>query len=209
MERGRFYFITGGARSGKSDYAENLATALTRPVTYVATAEAGDAEMAERIARHRRRRTASWTTVEEPRSVGQLVERIGRQDQVIIIDCLTLLITNLIYQDCFWQTDGVSMDQAAAVLPAAIADRIEAAVMAELRRLADAGWGCCAQVILVSNEVGLGIVPAHPEARLFRDLAGWANQLMAARADRALLLVSGLALDLKALHCSPRQDIFG
>ena len=99
MDRGRFYFITGGARSGKSAYAEQLAAALERAVTYVATAEAGDPEMAERIARHRQRRPASWTTIEEPRAVADLLERIGQQDRTILIDCLTLLITNLIYQD--------------------------------------------------------------------------------------------------------------
>lgn len=204
MERGRFYFITGGARSGKSAYAEQLAVTLERPVTYVATAEAKDPEMAERIARHRQRRPASWTTIEEARAVAEVVERIGQQNQAIIIDCLTLLITNLIYQD--WPLQG------AAAFPGESTGgggRIGEAVMAEMRRLAEAAHNSRAQVILVSNELGLGIVPADPESRLFRDLAGWSNQVMAARADRALLLVSGLALDLKKLHCDPRQAIFG
>ncbi len=205
MEQGRFYFITGGARSGKSAYAEQLASALERAVTYVATAEAGDAEMKERIAKHRRRRPASWTTIEEPRAVADLLERIGQQDGTILIDCLTLLITNLIYRDWPLQPAGAST----GVLPPGVTEKIEDRVTAEVRRLAEAAGSSRAQVILVSNEVGLGLVPASPEARLFRDLAGWANQALAARADRALMIVSGLALDLKALHCDPRQTVFG
>jgi adenosylcobinamide kinase/adenosylcobinamide-phosphate guanylyltransferase len=203
MERGRFYFITGGSRSGKSAYAEQLAAALERPVTYVATAEAKDPEMAERIARHRQRRPASWTTIEEPRAVAELIERIGQQDRVILIDCLTLLVTNLMYQDRPVQDDSASQGESPGWH-----DRIEETVMAEMRHLAEAARDSRAQVILVSNEVGLGIVPADPETRLFRDLAGWANQVMADRADRALMLVSGLALDLKTLHCDPRRAIF-
>lgn len=203
MERGRFFFITGGARSGKSAYAEELAAALDRAVTYVATAEAGDPEMVERIARHRQRRPASWTTIEEPRAVAALLERIGQQDRVIIVDCLTLLITNLIYQD--WPPAGGG--DMPGVLQPAVADRIEEMVMVEVRRLAETAYSCSAQVILVSNEAGLGLVPANPEGRCFRDLAGLANQVMAARADRALLLVSGLALDIKSLHCDPRAIV--
>jgi adenosylcobinamide kinase/adenosylcobinamide-phosphate guanylyltransferase len=209
MERGRFYFITGGARSGKSAYAEQVAATLERAVTYVATAEAGDPEMEERIARHRRRRPASWTTVEEPRAVADLLERIGQQDRTILIDCLTLLITNLIYQDWPLQHADDSSGESPGVLSLKLTDQIEDRVMAEVRRLSEVAHSSRAQVILVSNEVGLGLVPASPEARLFRDLAGLANQVMAARADRALLLVSGMALDLKSLHCNPQQSIFG
>ncbi len=203
MERGKFFFITGGSRSGKSAYAEQLASALDRPVTYVATAEAYDLEMRERIARHRRRRPASWTTIEEPRGVADLLERIGQQDRTILVDCLTLLVTNLIYHDWPPAMDG----DTPGVLQPAVADRIEETVMAEVRHLAEAAYHCPAQVILVSNEVGLGLVPASPDGRIFRDLTGWANQVMAERADRALLLVSGLALDLKSMHCDPLQAI--
>ncbi len=209
MEHGRFYFITGGARSGKSSYAEQLAVALERPVTYVATAEAGDPEMVERIARHRQRRPASWSTAEEPLAVASLLEKIGQQDQTVLIDCLTLLVTNLIYRDWPASAAGNNPGEGAEVLPPSVTDRIGEAVISEMRRLAEAASISHAQVILVSNEVGLGLVPASPEGRLFRDLAGWANQIMAARADRALLIVSGMALDLKALHCDPQQTLFG
>ncbi|MGB9793000.1 MAG: bifunctional adenosylcobinamide kinase/adenosylcobinamide-phosphate guanylyltransferase [Thermacetogeniaceae bacterium] len=184
MTRGLFYFITGGARSGKSSYAERLAASLGGKVTYIATAEPGDEEMAARIERHRRRRPPEWTTVEEPREVAAVVERIGEEPGVILIDCLTLLISNLLF--------GVEREEPEE-------EALER-VRCEMEKLADAAWGCRAHVIMVSNEVGMGLVPPYPQGRLFRDAAGWTNQLMAARADRAILMVSGLALDLKALH---------
>lgn len=184
MNRGLFYFITGGARSGKSRYAEDLAAALGGPVTYIATAEPLDEEMAARIEQHRRRRPIEWATVEEPRAVAAVVEEIGQRPGVILIDCLTLLISNLLFSSDVPETD----------------DAAQARVRAEMSRLAEAAWGSAAHVILVSNEVGLGLVPPYPQGRLYRDAAGWANQLMAAKADRAIFMVSGLALDLKALH---------
>lgn len=184
MSRGLFYFITGGARSGKSSYAERLASALGESVTYIATAEPGDEEMAARIEQHRRRRPAGWETVEEPRDVAAVVEEVGQRPGVILIDCLTLLISNLLFGSGLQESDEDAL----------------ARVRREMSRLVDAAWGSLAHVILVSNEVGLGLVPPYPHGRLFRDAAGWANQLMAARADKAILMVSGLALDLKALH---------
>ncbi len=184
MSRGMFYFITGGARSGKSSYAERLAASLGGSVTYIATAEPGDEEMLARIEQHRRRRPPEWTTVEEPREVAAVVERIGEQPGVILIDCLTLLISNLLFGEGSGGDDRVALER----------------VRREMQRLADAAWGCRAHVIMVSNEVGMGLVPPYPQGRLFRDAAGWTNQMMAARADKAILMVSGLALDLKALH---------
>ncbi|HHW41753.1 MAG TPA: bifunctional adenosylcobinamide kinase/adenosylcobinamide-phosphate guanylyltransferase [Syntrophomonadaceae bacterium] len=193
MKRGLFYFITGGARSGKSHYAEDLAAALGGPVTYIATAEPLDEEMAARIEQHRRRRPAEWATVEEPRNVAAVVEEIGQRPGVILIDCLTLLISNLLFGGGVTETDEAAL----------------ARVRAEMVRLADAAWGSAAHVILVSNEVGLGLVPPYPQGRLYRDAAGWANQRMAAKADRAIFMVSGLALDLKALHTDVRRLLAG
>lgn len=189
MKRGKFVFITGGARSGKSSFAEKMATCMGKDVTYIATAEALDEEMVARVAAHRSRRPLSWRTIEEPRSVGAVLEKVGDQDGVILIDCLTLLITNLLYSPA---ADGAAKEQ----------DRDEK-VLAEIRHLAQVAHDCRADVIIVSNEVGLGVVPAYPEGRLFRDLAGWSNQIMANKADHAYFLVSGKALDIKALHQEP------
>lgn len=184
MNRGRFFFITGGARSGKSAYAEQLASALKGQVTYIATAEPLDDEMERRIALHRRRRPADWQTVEEPLEVAAAVERIGSRPGVILVDCLTLLISNWLFGA------GAPQDVAAAVERAG----------AQVEALAEAARNAVADVIIVSNEVGLGLVPSYPQGRLFRDVAGRANQLLAASADRVILVVAGKALDLTALN---------
>lgn len=166
--------ITGGARSGKSRLAERLAEAFDAPRGYIATGEARDAEMDRRIARHRARRGPQWQTVEEPL---ELVRALKAQDgrcTVILVDCVTLWISNLMFAPA----------GAEAVLPR-VAGLIEA-----FDRLVT-------PVLLVTNEVGMGIVPEHPLARQFRDLAGEANEMIAERADRVYLTVSGLPLKLK------------
>jgi adenosylcobinamide kinase / adenosylcobinamide-phosphate guanylyltransferase len=161
--------VIGGARSGKSRYAESLIAALPPPWTYVATAEAGDAEMAKRIGDHRARRGSNWRTVEAPRDlVGAL--KAGEATP-ILIDCLTLWLSNLML---------------------AVAD-----IDAETAHLERALAAAKAPVILVANEVGSGIVPEYELGRRFRDLQGVLNQRIAARADRVVLVVAGLPLVLK------------
>jgi adenosyl cobinamide kinase/adenosyl cobinamide phosphate guanylyltransferase len=160
--------VLGGARSGKSRYAERLIAALPPPWLYIATAQAHDAEMTERIAAHRARRDTQWRTVEAPRDlVGAL-----RPDNSapILVDCLTLWLSNLMLAD--------------ADIEAEI-DRLEAALVKT------------ATVVLVANEVGSGIVPDNALARRFRDLQGILNQRIAARADRVVLVVAGLPLVVK------------
>jgi len=161
--------VLGGARSGKSRYAESLIAALPPPWTYLATAEAGDTEMAARIATHRARRGPQWQTIEAPRDLAAALK--SRQTMPVLVDCLTLWLSNLMLAD--------------ADIDAEIA-RLEAA-------LADTG----APVVLVANEVGSGIVPDNPLGRRFRDLQGVLNQRMAARADRVVLVVAGLPLAIK------------
>ena len=161
-------FVVGGARSGKSRYAENLMAVLQPPWTFVATAEAGDAEMAERIAAHRLRRGKNWRTVEAPHDLSAV---LAACEAPTMVDCLTLWLSNRML--------------AGADLEAEIA-RLEAA-LDSLR----------APVILVSNEVGSGIVPNNELARRFRDTQGCLNQRMAARADRVVLMVAGLPVVVK------------
>ena len=161
--------VLGGARSGKSRYAESLIAALPPPWTYLATAEAGDTEMAARIATHRARRGPQWQTIEAPRDLAAALK--SRQTMPVLVDCLTLWLSNLMLAD----TD----------IDAEIA-RLEAA-------LADTG----APVVLVANEVGSGIVPDNPLGRRFRDLQGVLNQRIASRADRVVLVVAGLPLAIK------------
>jgi adenosylcobinamide kinase/adenosylcobinamide-phosphate guanylyltransferase len=166
----RHTLVLGGARSGKSRYAESLITALPPPWTYVATAQGLDAEMAARIDLHRGRRGADWRTVEAPHDLALALEHVAAGAPVLV-DCLTLWLSNRML--------------AGADVEAEI-DRLEAA----LERRAGA-------VVLVSNEVGFGIVPDNALGRRFRDLQGRLNQRIAARADRVVLMVAGLPLIVK------------
>jgi adenosylcobinamide kinase/adenosylcobinamide-phosphate guanylyltransferase len=169
--------VLGGARSGKSRYAQTLCNG--RPTVYLATARAaGDPEMERRIDRHRRDRPASWTTVEEPEDVASAVVHARPADAPVIVDCITVWISNLLWK----HRDATVPDQQRAVLRAA-------------QELADAGRP--RTVIAVSNEVGEGTVPDHPVARTFRDVHGLANQLLAREAGRVVLVVAGLPVVLK------------
>lgn len=172
--------ILGGARSGKSHHAEQLAVGYGPDVLYVATAQAGDAEMAERIENHRRARPAAWRTLEAPIGVGAALRRLDDRPDVILLDCLTLLATNIVLA-----LEGRSQ-----------AD-IEAAVLAEVDAIVFAQRKLDVPLLVVSNEVGLGLVPPYPVSRVFRDALGRANQRLAAAADRVLLMVAGLPLVVK------------
>ncbi len=162
-------FVLGGARSGKSRYAESLIAALPAPWVYVATAEAGDAEMTERIAAHRSRRGPSWRTIEAPRDLAAALTAC--ETRPVLVDCLTLWLSNLMLAD--------------------------ADIEAEIARLENTLAAVAAPVVMVANEVGYGIVPDHPLGRRFRDLQGALNQRLAARADRVVLVVAGLPVALK------------
>jgi adenosylcobinamide kinase / adenosylcobinamide-phosphate guanylyltransferase len=162
--------VLGGARSGKSRYAESLIMALPPPWIYVATAQAGDAEMAERIAFHRVRRGAPWQTIEAPHDLAPAL-KTAPAGAPVLVDCLTLWLSNRMLAE-------VDVD-------------------AEIGRFEQALDRRAGTVVLVSNEVGSGIVPDNALARRFRDLQGRLNQRIAARADRVVLLVAGLPLIVK------------
>jgi adenosylcobinamide kinase/adenosylcobinamide-phosphate guanylyltransferase len=172
--------ILGGARSGKSDYAERLATELGQRVLYIATAEIGDEEMAQRIAAHRSTRPPTWQTLEASRRVGATLAEIGNLAEVLLLDCLTLLVSNILL-----------------ALEAEPQPVIEAAVQAELEDLLAVQARLGTPLIVVSNEVGLGLVPPYPLGRVYRDLLGRANQTLAARAGRVIFMVAGLPMVIK------------
>jgi adenosylcobinamide kinase/adenosylcobinamide-phosphate guanylyltransferase len=168
--------VLGGARSGKSTHAEKLITgtlfgAAPHPAVYIATAQAGDVEMATRIMAHRSRRGAHWTTIEEPLKLAEALASAGVHGHPVLVDCLTLWLANLMQA-------SADLDEAADELVQALD-----------------GYG--APVVLVSNEVGLGIVPETPLGRTFRDAQGRLNMRMAERADRVILMTAGLPLTLK------------
>jgi len=161
--------VLGGARSGKSRYAEGLVASLPPPWAFVATAEPGDEEMRARIAAHRTRRGSSWKTVEAPHELAEAV--VLAQPMPVLVDCLTLWLSNLMLAEA-----DIDMETA------------------RLERALDAAT---APIVLVSNEVGSGIVPEHALGRKFRDLQGILNQRVAARADRVVLMVAGLPFAVK------------
>jgi adenosylcobinamide kinase/adenosylcobinamide-phosphate guanylyltransferase len=164
--------VLGGARSGKTSFAERLAMRLGKTPLYLATAEILDTEMADRVETHRRQRSGRFATVEEPIELTDAIIQASKKHDVILVDCLTLWITNLL---------GVEADVAGAVEELAVA-------LAQIKR---------ARVILVSNEVGLGIVPDNPMARSFRDLAGAAHQRLGEICADVYFVAAGLPLTLK------------
>lgn len=181
---GQLILILGGARSGKSAYAQRLAEARGGDqVLFVATAEAGDADMAARIARHRQERPATWRTLETPRQVGPAITTHVGAARVVVVDCLTLLVSNTLF---------------ACGDPPELA-LVDAAVQAEVAALVQASQASPATWIIVSNEVGLGLVPDNALGRLYRDVLGRANQALAAQAQAVYFLVAGLPVDVKAL----------
>ncbi len=173
--KGDITFILGGVRSGKSATAERLARSGDR-VLFVATAEALDEEMDRRIRIHRQNRPTAWDTLEEPRALVPVLQpRLAHYD-VFLIDCITMWVSNLLLA-----TDGH---------PDA-----ERRVVVETRRLLDLMRDSQVAWIVVSNEVGMGIVPASPLGRVFRDALGRVNQMIAARSSRVLLMVAGLSFE--------------
>jgi len=170
----KIIFISGGARSGKSRLAEELACQHGEPLLYVATAHAGDAEMAARISRHQERRGLAWQTIEEPYELLSVLAGHDGWFKAVLVDCITLWLTNLL----------LSCGQNEAVLE-------------KVRELAAAAKDLRSPLILVSNEVGMGIVPDNELARRFRDLAGEANGILAAAADEVYVMFSGLPLKIK------------
>lgn len=167
----RTMLITGGARAGKSRYAERLMSARPAPHAVIATATAGDAEMAARIARHKAERDKSWETIEQPISVRAAIRNAARPDRIVLVDCLTLWISNLMHE-------GRDIE-------------------IEIQGLVGTLHIAAGPVIIVTNEVGLGIVPDNALARAFRDNLGRANQVVAAAADVVLFMVAGIPLVLK------------
>ena len=175
--------VLGGARSGKSSYAEQLARDLSgeQGVLYVATAQAWDDEMTARIAKHRADRPASWRTVEAPSEAGTAAAGAVADAAVVLLDCMTLLTSNALL----------------ALPEGATAAQAEAAALKEVGGILAAYRAGAATWIIVSNEVGLGLVPPYPLGRLYRDALGRANQRLAAVADRVLFMVAGLPMRLK------------
>ena len=181
MLRGKLIFITGGARSGKSSFAEKIAAKISKEVAYIATGQPLDDEMKIRIKKHKDRRPTNWETYEKPIEVTELVSRLGLEKEVILIDCLTLLVSNLLLR----KEDKVGDSKR------------EEEILLEIKKLAEISYKVSAQVIIVSNEVGMGLVPETSLGRFYRDILGRANSIIADKADEVFMMVSGIPLKIK------------
>lgn len=179
--RSHITLILGGARSGKSSHAQHLAEESGKSVTFLATAQALDEEMSGRIQKHRRERPASWETLELPHDLAAHIPQI--KADVVVLDCVTLLVSNLLM---FFVRDDLA-DEAPFML--AVQKEIEGLISAIHDR--DQDW------LIVSNEVGLGLVPPYQMGRVYRDALGWANQRLAREADHVLLMVAGIPMVVK------------
>lgn len=178
---GQITLILGGARSGKSSYAQDLAEETGKSVTFLATAQALDEEMSARIQKHRNERPADWNTLEAPFGLASHIEQI--KSEVVILDCVTLLVSNLLMQ--FVKDDLV------AEAP------FTQAVQKEVNELFSAIQESKQHWIIVSNEVGLGLVPPYQMGRVYRDVIGWANQRLAREAEKVIFMVAGIPMVIK------------
>jgi adenosylcobinamide kinase/adenosylcobinamide-phosphate guanylyltransferase len=178
---GTLTLILGGARSGKSSYAQSLAEESGKSVTFIATAQALDDEMSARIQKHRAERSANWKTLEMPFEIASCVGQI--QSNLVILDCITLLISNLLMQ--FVKEDLVDETPFMAAVQKEINELIASL------RLREQDW------LIVSNELGLGLVPPYQMGRVYRDAMGWANQRLAREADQVIFMVAGIPTVIK------------
>lgn len=176
--------VLGGARSGKSAHAETLAAASGKEVIYIATAQAGDSEMAARIAHHRQQRNQTWTTIEEPLALGAAIAQWSTPERLLLVDCLTIWLSNLLF------SEEKEFPDVGKIIPPACFDQQRTYFLHALEQAAG-------DVILVSNEVGMGVIPQGAISRWFVDEAGRLNQAVAARCESALWVVAGLPTTLK------------
>jgi len=184
-ERGKLVFVTGGIRSGKSTFAEKAAADMGQTITYIATAEALDDEMKLRIELHRQRRPENWITVEEPLRVTAVLHDYGSRSDVIMLDCMTVLISNLMFAR--EQTAGQEFQK-----------EMQNDIIEEIGALARAARQAEAHVVIVSNEVGMTLVSDNFLGRQYQELVGRANQIVAGLADQAYLVAAGYPIALKS-----------
>jgi adenosylcobinamide kinase/adenosylcobinamide-phosphate guanylyltransferase len=172
---GRFIFIFGGIRSGKSSYAVQLAKKLSKKVAFIATASASDKEMKKRIKLHRSSRPKFWKTIEENENVSEILENAGNKYEVIIIDCMGLLVSNLLLNEVK-----------------------DTEIIKKINKIAKMILKSKHTVIIVSNDVGSSLVPDNPLGRRFADILGFANQIMAKKADEVIFMQAGIPIKIRA-----------
>lgn len=180
--------ITGGARSGKSSFAEKMAEGLSSKVLYVATAVAFDEEMQDRIKQHRQSRPQIWDTYEGYKDLGPMLREKAAGYDVILLDCVTVMLTNQL-----WEYPGMDFEQPSRE----VLEKAEQYVRGEFDKLVAAARNFDSTLIMVTNELGCGLVPESPIARSFRDIAGRVNQQLAAGCQKVYLTVCGIPMQIK------------
>lgn len=183
-------FVFGGARSGKSAFAEEIAKKYNH-VIYIATAEIKDDEMRERIKSHRARRPPSWKTIESPYNLDKTVSNIEKEGSLLLIDCITLYVSNILLK-----TEVLSNNQFVNMNGEVVTGK-QAQILAEIKKLSKACRKSPADAIIISNEVGFGIVPDNAVSRMYRDIMGCANQILADEADEVFFVIAGIVQRVK------------
>ncbi len=184
---GRLILVTGGARSGKSRFAEELAKGLGNDILYIATAVPLDEEMKDRISKHRRQRPERWETLEAYRDLDEALRSCAPGKAGILLDCITIMVTNLMFES---YTDWEAVNSAGR-------DEVEKNIKIEIEKLINEAKSLAMPFIAVTNETGMGLVPEYASARAFRDMAGRVNQMLAEAAEEVYLCVSGIPVRIK------------
>lgn len=185
---GKCFLVTGGARSGKSSFSENLAKDYGNKVLYIATAIAFDSEMQDRINKHKEARDKEWLTIEAFKNIDQIIYKYGKDYSCFLLDCITVMITNQMLEYFHYDMEYAKIEDY---------NKAEEHIRDQVVNMLEAIAASPADAILVSNEVGSGIVPENPVARAFRDISGRINQIIAHKADAVYLTVSGIPVKIK------------
>ncbi|NLM44349.1 MAG: bifunctional adenosylcobinamide kinase/adenosylcobinamide-phosphate guanylyltransferase [Clostridiales bacterium] len=185
---GKCILVTGGARSGKSSFSEKKADSYGNKVVYIATAVPFDDEMKERIKKHKESRNPKWMTVESYKNIDEIINKYGQDYKCFLLDCITVMITNQLLEFFHYDVEHFSVDDC---------DKAENHIKEQIIKMMNAIEESKADAILVTNEVGWGIVPDNPISRLFRDISGRINQIIAQRAEEVYLTVSGIPVRIK------------
>lgn len=184
---GKIIYISGGARSGKSIFAEETCKDLSDKVAYIATSEIFDEEMKDRVKKHKAQRPDSWDTYEAYRDLDKIMESISRNNDTALLDCLTVMVNNLVFHSDI-DIETASFDEL---------DKLEKSIAEETSKLLSSARRLDINLVIVSNEIGMGIVPENKLSRIYRDIIGRSNQKCAAMSDEAYFVVSGIAVKIK------------